>query len=143
MARCITILGDNIGLADHVIQDVLRFSRKSENLLEKISVDSLKDDVLGFIKNLVHSRIKLVFDIQGGISDKQSVEINVNGLHQILMNIVSNALHAMKDSGQLRLYWYLEKIYTAIRMNLAEGSYLCIGIEDTGNGMTKNNGVCF
>ena len=139
MARCITILGDNIGLADHVIQDVLRFSRKSENLLEKISVDSLKDDVLGFIKNLVHSRIKLVFDIQGGISDKQSVEINVNGLHQILMNIVSNALHAMKDSGQLRLYWYLEKMDadTAIRMNLAEGSYLCIGIEDTGNGMDK------
>jgi len=137
--RCIKILGENINLADHVIQDVLRFSRKSENISEKISVDILKDDVFGFVKNLVHSRINLVFSIQDGIPENQCVEINVNSLHQILLNIVNNALHAMKDKGQLTLHWCYEEIDSdaAIEMSLTKGTYLCIGIEDTGGGMDE------
>ena len=137
--RCIQILVENIELADYVIRDVLRFSRKSENISEKISVDILKDEVLGFIKNLIHSRIDLVLEIEDSISEGQYVEINVNSLHQILMNIVNNALHAMKDSGQLILHWRFEEMDTvsALHMSLREGTYVCIGIEDTGGGMDE------
>jgi len=137
--RCINILGENVGLADHVIQDVLRFSRKSINLPEKISVVVLRNDVLGFVKNLIHSRISLIINIEDTISEDQCVEININSLQQILMNIVNNALHAMKDVGQLTFHWHIENLESnaAKKMSVVEGSYLCIGIQDTGGGMDK------
>ena len=95
--------------------------------------------MLGFVKNLIHSRINLVLDIEDNISENQCVEININSLHQILMNIVNNALHDMKDSGQLTLHWHLEELdaESALQINLTEGTYLCIGIEDTGGGMDE------
>ncbi len=137
--RCLKILSDNIGLTDHVIQDVLRFSKKSEHTVEKMKVRGLQDDVLSFLKNLVHSRIEVTINIQQDLQDKYFVKINQNSLYQILMNIVNNALHAMEDKGQLTLYWGYEQIdsSSALSLGLNEGAYLCIGIEDSGCGMDE------
>lgn len=137
--RCLKILSDNIGLTDHVIQDVLRFSKKSEHTVEKMKVRGLQDDVLSFLKNLVHSRIEVTINIQQDLQDKYFVKINQNSLYQILMNIVNNALHAMEDKGQLTLHWGYEQIdtLTALSLGLNEGAYLCIGIKDSGCGMDE------
>jgi chemotaxis family two-component system sensor kinase Cph1 len=137
--RCIAILSDNVSLADHVIQDVLRFSRKSDNHPEKIATKILKEEVISFVRNLLHSRIDYKTDIGDQTDRDYHVEININSLCQILMNIVNNALYAMNDIGQLTLRWNYNQIDSsqASALGLEKGAYLCIGIEDSGCGMDE------
>jgi PAS domain S-box-containing protein len=134
--RCVQILHENVGLADHVIQDVLRFSRKSEKRPEKLRICDLKPEVLSFIRTLLHSRIEFSVVENVSVSDGH-VEINLNGLFQVLMNLVNNALHAMNDKGAITLHWLTKEIDAAAahELGLKRGRYLCIGIEDSGCGM--------
>lgn len=137
--RCIKILNDNINLADHVVQDVLRFSRKSDNNPEKIATKILKDEVISFVRNLLHSRIDYKIETNDQTENDHHVAININSLCQILMNIVNNALYAMEDKGQLTLNWDYKEIdsSSALSLGLNEGAYLCIGIKDSGCGMDE------
>ena len=146
IARCIEILGENVALADHVIQDVLKFSRKSEDKVERIPVSVLQEDVTRFVKNLLHSRIDFQADVQKGPAQDRHVNLNVHALYQVLMNLVSNAVYAMEDSGRLTLRCYSEDLDSARALSLGVhgGTYLCIAVEDTGCGMDeKNPAFCY
>jgi C4-dicarboxylate-specific signal transduction histidine kinase len=133
-------LNENVILANRITNDVLSFSRKSSEELESINAEDLKNDVIRFIKNLLHSRVTLVKKVQDNQSDKNLfVNIRHNHLHQILINVVNNALHAMKEKGTLTLHWHYEDINSAdaVDLGLKTGEYLCIGIEDNGCGMNE------
>ena len=68
-----------------------------------------------------------------------SVHIHLNHLYQILLNLVNNALHAMNDKGRLLLYWKYKSLSSvqATQLSVGSGSYLCIGIKDSGNGIDE------
>lgn len=138
IVRCIEILNDNIGVADRVVRDVLSFSRKPDDALEKIPVEDLKSEVFRFTKNLLHSRVTFSENIEDYPHEHEGyVEIRENQLFQILMNLVSNALYAMEDKGMLTLRWSYEELKTehSVELGVASGPYLCIGVTDTGCGM--------
>lgn len=138
--RCISILNENVLLADRITQDVLSFSRQSSEEFECINTGELKDDIIRFTKNLLHSRVEFAEVIQNNPFDTDLyVEIRCSQLHQVLMNLVNNALHAMNDKGKLTLHWLYETIGSnkALGLGIKNGEYLCIGIEDNGCGMGK------
>ena len=138
--RCIEILTDNVQIADRITQDVLRFSRKPNTELEKTNTDDLKHDVIRFVQNLLHGQIEYIQKIEGQPDDRDVfINIRLNHLYQILINLVNNALHAMDESGQLTLLWDYEQLDSeaAIKLGLNSGTYLCIGIKDTGCGMDE------
>ena len=139
ISRCVEILSENVQIADKITQDVLRFSRKSSTELEKIDVSDLKDDVVRFVQNLLHGQIEYTQHIEAPKGDTIFVNIRLNHLYQIIINLVNNALHAMEESGNLTLHWSYEEIDSgaASKMKVSKGTYLCIGVEDSGCGMDE------
>ena len=141
IARCIEILTDNVEIADKITQDVLRFSRRSSSDLEKINAEELKPDVIRFVQNLLHGNISFVQKTNVEPVDHQGmfVQLRLNHLYQILINLVNNALYAMKDHGKIILHWNFESIDSAksLALGLQKGAYLCIAIEDSGCGMDE------
>jgi PAS domain S-box-containing protein len=137
--RCIEILNENVQIADKITQDVLRFSRKSHADLEKINVLELKDDVSRFVQNLLHGQVRYDQKIETTENEPVYVYISLNHLYQIIINLVNNALYAMKGNGKLTLHWSFKNLdnLNALALGISSGAYLCIGIEDTGCGMDK------
>lgn len=137
--RCLEILSENVELAAYVVNDVLRFSRKAEVGEENILVSDLIAQVPSYAKNLVHSRIQLEIQIEDMGDNDHSVILNLNGLYQVMMNLINNAIFAIKDSGVIRLYMYPELVNeeSASTLGLRSGEYICIAIEDDGDGMDE------
>lgn len=140
IAQCVEILTDNVAVADRITQDVLRFSRTAGTELEKIDTDVLKDDVVRFVQNLLHSRVEFVQSLDEPPNGQDlTVNICLSHLYQILMNLVNNALYAMKDRGRLTLRWRYATLdpIAALELAVSNGPFLCIAIEDTGGGMDE------
>jgi len=138
--RCMGILSENVEIADKITHDVLRFSRKSDSDVHDIKTEILKDDIVRFVRNLVHTHVSFESKAETEqCSPDCFVTINQNQLYQILINLVSNAQYAMKDSGTLTLTWRCGRLdpVSALDLGLTGGSYLCIGVQDTGSGMDE------
>ena len=138
ISKCIQIIHENINVADSVIQDTLRFSRKDNDSPEEIGALNLAKNITMFTRNLINSRIE--FSSETGAFDTLSVlNVNQNHLFQVVLNIVNNALYAMNKLGQLDLEIHPEHIDSkqALILGIAQGSYMCISFKDSGCGVDK------
>ena len=138
MEKGLNIIHENIHIADRIIHDVLRFSRKTENYVEDVAADLLADDLVSFTQNLLNSRIRFTADIEG-VSEDAHVCINQNQFQQVVMNLVNNALYAMDEKGDFTLKME-EKALNAAEAGkdeLKAGDYLCISFADSGPGIDE------
>lgn len=138
LTKCIGIIHDNINIADVVTRDVLRFSKQAENVIEDIAVSVLIPDITSFTKSFLNSRVD--FSIEAAeFEDGLSVHINQVQLYQVMMNLINNALHAMNESGDLRLIIEPRVMDSseAIAHKVKKGKYISISFQDSGCGMDE------
>lgn len=110
--------------AKDLVNQILSFSKQSEQKLSPIKIGPIITRVLKLFKASLPDTIIM----------KQSIEIDSRfvladhiQIYQILMNLCSNAIHAMQEKGGV------------LEVTLAEkgaGHYLCLTVSDTGCGMT-------
>ncbi len=82
--------------ARNLVAQLLTFSRQSEERLTPLKIAPLVEEV----KNLLRSAIPMNIDITVKINAPDAmVNANATGIHQILMNLCSNAAAAMAESG--------------------------------------------
>ncbi len=83
--------------AKDVIQQILTFSRSSEPERQPVSLRQLTQDAL----QLIRASLPTTISIQSNLSDNgpDTVLADVTQLHQVLMNLASNAEYAMRESG--------------------------------------------
>ncbi|MCP4154699.1 MAG: PAS domain S-box protein [bacterium] len=119
--------------AKDLVQQILSFSRQTEKERRPVQVTPVLDEVLKLIRASLPSTIKITQDI----STKTYIVMgDSTQLHQILMNIITNGAHAMRDSGGT-----LGVVLTDINRDLGVSSddipapYLRLSISDTGHGI--------
>lgn len=123
--------------ARDLVRQILTFARKSdENRVElhavKIVMDSLK---------FMRSTIPTTIDIQHEIKTKNDVILaDKTRLNQVVMNLFTNAAHAMKEKGGT-----LKIVLTDVKygkssviqgVSLKPGQYLKLSVSDTGTGIS-------
>ncbi|MBF0288444.1 MAG: response regulator [SAR324 cluster bacterium] len=121
--------------AKDLVQQILTFSRRSETTYKPVEVGALIKEAL----KLMRSTLPTTIDIQQEISiDEHVVLADPTQIHQIIMNLCSNASHAMMTKGGI-LKITLERIKIspdfATWHEIQEGTYVKLGITDTGCGM--------
>jgi two-component system, NtrC family, sensor kinase len=83
-----------------IINNLLEFSRASRAELESVDINDLLRKTLQLMnKSLQNSEVHVVTDF-GPLSTCQA---NQNALRQIFLNLITNAVQAMPNGGELRL----------------------------------------
>ncbi len=123
--------------AQQLVKQILAFSRRSEASRQTVKIGPLVEEVTGFLRAVARGTVE--FEHRG---DPAAPEIlaDPGQIHQVLMNIGTNALQAMRGTpGRLT---FLEEVVsvdagTAQPTELKPGRYLRVSVRDTGPGMSR------
>ncbi len=122
--------------AAELVSQILAFSR---NIDYEKSAQSMSPIIKEVIK-LLRSSIPVTIEIQENIISRSKIFANPVKMHQIIMNICTNAYHAMIDTGgTLSISLIDTKISKSKAENLqiSKGKYVELEISDTGHGMDR------
>lgn len=122
-----------------LIHQILAFSRMSEQSFKVISVASIVKETLKMMKEVLPSSIEIKSDLE---ESSRNIMGNASQIHQTVVNLCTNAGHAMKAQGG-RLSLTLKTIHlsdTAAQVHsLKTGEYLKFSVKDTGTGISTKN----
>lgn len=125
--------------AEELIQQIITFSRQGEQELKPVKLESLVKESFKMLRAMLPSTIEIKLDIQ---EKGPTVLADPTQIHQILMNLSSNANHAMSPSGGLlniRLTDVEVKRELANMHEVPAGRYVCMEVSDTGCGIPGKN----
>jgi PAS domain S-box-containing protein len=106
-----------------VMNQLLVFARRKAPDRQVVDLGEIVEDSLEmFQERMTHGRITVEKAIE---ADRPSIQADRDQLIQVLINLVTNSLHAMPEGGRLRVS--LDR----------ENNYVRLGISDTGHGMPE------
>jgi PAS domain S-box-containing protein len=124
--------------AGDLVKQILAFSRKGELERIPIQVGPIVKEALKLLRSSLPTTVEIRQNIE---SDTGIVEADPTQIHQILMNLCTNAAHAMREEGGILEVairnveigsWDSESGY----LDMTPGPYLLLSVSDTGQGMT-------
>ena len=124
--------------ARDLVKQILTFSRQAEYELKPVQVKFIAKEVLKLLRSSLPSTIEIQQDLQ---SDSP-IMADPTQIHQILMNLCTNAGHAMEQKGGILKVDLsnveLDSDFTDRYQDLKPGTYLRLTISDTGYGMPSH-----
>jgi signal transduction histidine kinase/ActR/RegA family two-component response regulator len=123
--------------AAELTQQILTFSRPTENKKQLLQISIVVKEAL----KLLRSSIPTTIEIHENIFPNTIVSADPTQVHQVIMNLCTNAYHSMRVSGGV-LKVELKEIEivdqnTIPDLNILPGKYLKLSVSDTGHGMDK------
>jgi PAS domain S-box-containing protein len=126
------------GRARDLVYQILTFSRQTETEAKPILVQPIVKEALKLLRASLPSTIA----ISGNTQCKAIVEADPIQIHQVIMNLCTNAGHAMRPTGgTLEVNLSKETLtsdYTDQSAAALPGEYLKIAVSDTGPGIDKD-----
>ena len=108
--------------ASELVKQILTFGRKTDQTKRPIRISPVVDEALKLIRSSIPTTIAIKKEIQ---SDAM-VLADPNQIQQIVMNLCTNAYHAMREAGGT----------LAVTLGNA-GEWLSLEVGDTGQGMSQ------
>jgi two-component system cell cycle sensor histidine kinase/response regulator CckA len=123
--------------AKELVQQILTFSRQDETENRPVKVSPIVDEVY----NLMRASLPTTIDIGKEIAFNATVMADPVQIHQVIMNLCTNAGHAMKDTGgRLSITIakaLLDRGFADHHPDVTPGTYACLSVEDTGKGIPE------
>ncbi len=127
--------------AKDLVGQILAFSRKKETTKNTVSISKIIDETVSFMKASMPNSVQIKHI---NSANEDSVNANSTELHQVFMNLCTNAFHSMgKDrnlaSGTIKINHIVENINSmeAKQKQLTPKKYHHISISDTGSGISS------
>jgi signal transduction histidine kinase/CheY-like chemotaxis protein len=123
-------------LAQELVKQILTFSRERQHKMQKVQLPSIIKESIKLLRASIPKTIAFSTTI-----DEECAKIlaDATQIHQIVMNLCTNAYHAMEASGGtlsiVLQQTSLDTITARLRGDLAPGDYLELKISDSGCGM--------
>ncbi len=121
--------------ARDLVKQILAFARQSEENVKPLQIDKIIKEVLKFMR----ASIPTTITIKENIESDAIIMGNTTEVHQILMNLCTNAAQAMQDQGGL-LEVSLKDVqfdsdYNQHGLIIKRGNYIKIEVSDSGLGI--------
>ncbi|VAW38333.1 diguanylate cyclase/phosphodiesterase (GGDEF & EAL domains) with PAS/PAC sensor(s) [hydrothermal vent metagenome] len=121
--------------ARELVKHILTFSRKTESAIGPIRISLIIKEVIKMLRASIPATIEIQDDIA---LDSGVISADPTQVHQILMNLCTNAAQAMEESGG-KLSISLTNVEittdTSTYCNLQPGQYVKLEVNDTGPGI--------
>jgi len=122
--------------ARDLVQQILAFSRQSKQERKPLDIRPIIKEVLKLLRASLPSTIEIRQNMEG---DLGVIEADPTQIHQVLMNLCTNAAQAMSDDGgvlEVSLTKFdMDRGTLAFYPDLEPGPYLKLRVSDTGHGM--------
>ncbi|MGD9212663.1 MAG: ATP-binding protein, partial [Desulfobacteraceae bacterium] len=123
--------------AKKLIRQILTFSRQDEQEAVPVKIDILVKEVAKLIRATLPATIK----IRRNIRCSSIVMADPTQIHQVIMNLCTNASHAMqKTGGEMEISLTEVEIdddFAAMYPSLSAGTHIRLAVSDTGCGIAK------
>lgn len=121
--------------ASELVKQILAFSRQSSGKKLPSRIQQIIKEVIKLIRSTIPSNISISYQVQ---PDCGFVMADPVQIHQIAMNLITNAYHALEnDGGSISIH--LKEIHlegeALIGRQIAPGRYALLTVSDTGSGI--------
>jgi PAS domain S-box-containing protein len=133
------------GRAEGLVEQVLSFTRRQEQPLRRISLQPLIEECVKLLRTTLPPNIRVELDVDPETSPIQG---DATRLQQLLLNLCTNAFHAMeRQGGELHLGLREATVSTPAALERKEaalspaqpclepGKYVVLSVRDTGMGI--------
>lgn len=126
--------------AKDLVKQILTFSQKAEPEKRPVTVTPIIKEVVKFMRASLPTTIAIRQSLD---STADAIMADPTQIHQVLMNLCTNAGHAMKETGGV-LEIGLKEVSLheegfALESALKTGRYLKLSVRDTGHGISREN----
>lgn len=131
-SRLMGIVSREIHRINELVTDFLWLSkgaRKSEKT-EEVSLCSVISEILALLKT--RSKVNVSHNIRTAFNCSPTYTMDAQHFRQIMWNLLTNALEAMPDGGELSI------MVDTVRNRRGEGEEIRIDVADTGEGIPKD-----
>jgi PAS domain S-box-containing protein len=121
--------------ARDLVSQILSFSRQGEKKYTPVMLSFAIKETIKMLRSIIPTNIEIRQNLMAaGLAMADPIQI-----HQMMMNLGSNAVQAMGERGgvlEVDLHQVIIDEPTAHTLDLTPGSYLRLTVSDTGHGMT-------
>ncbi|OGP63159.1 MAG: hypothetical protein A2V65_06680 [Deltaproteobacteria bacterium RBG_13_49_15] len=124
--------------AKDMVRHLLSFARKSEPAQQIIHLIPIVKETVKLLRSSIPASIEIRQDMPLILD---TILGDPTQIHQILINLASNASHAMPDGGLLEIGVRIETVHETVSgpySDLDPGNYVLLTVSDTGEGIDPN-----
>ncbi len=123
--------------AKNLVAQILSFSRQEKQKLVPVNLTALVDESLSFLRPMIPTTVEVVTETS---DEPVFINADTTQLQQVLINLSTNAIHAMSEKGLLRMSLEEGEIAaqeTPFNFEPQVSRYAKLSVADTGKGMDK------
>ena len=125
--------------ARDLVQQILTFSRRTDLALRPLLPKTTIKEAL----RLLRASIPAMINIESKIKSDSAIMAEPTQLHQVVMNLFTNAVHAIgENAGTVKLEledFIVDEAFTRMYPGITEGKHIVIRVSDTGDGIAPKN----
>ena len=124
--------------ASDIVRRLLSFSRKMEVRLEAVDMNRVVESTLGILQHIAPKMVCISTSLAPAL---KPIQADPGQMEQVIMNLVSNAIDAMSEGGQLSIETRgitLDSEYTQRYLEIDPGEYVVVTVTDSGSGMDES-----
>lgn len=125
--------------AKNLVKQILTFSRQSHEENKPTKLKPIVEEVISLLNATLPSTIHIRSYLK---KESKQVLVDSTKIHEIIMNLATNAVHAMDEKGDLSISLHQVKIKNCIYGILGKippAEYSVIEVEDTGSGIKESD----
>jgi PAS domain S-box-containing protein len=124
--------------ARDLVRQILMFSRHADAQQKKVDINALTKEAIKLMRATIPTTIAIHNKLSGG---PLHIKANPSQIHQVIVNLCTNAFHAMEEEGgTMRVALEMVRLEAHVHLPHADirpGQYACISIADSGHGIER------
>lgn len=128
--------------ATELVKQILAFSRQTEKKRKPLHVTPIITEALKLLRSTLPTTIEIFRHLQ---AENDIIMADATQIHQVMMNLCTNAAHAMKENGGVltvglnEVYLDQESIKDHVggHKDINPGPFICLTVSDTGHGIPE------